>query len=532
MEEVEETLELHQLDSLDCPFHQHLLRALGHLCEDLQELVQQAEGRGQEGEELELLKGGVWEVIDSYHLSMSGLHTFLAGLERQTHTLDQHLALLDRKRLELLEERDELIERGHELNCRIGYNALERKLEETFTSTEKYTTMESARCFKDEAEEDLRRCNDVIRTGCMRACQIDRDLFDEMEKITDLFENYERDREHYVKELDLFADVRRIRISSWLAEGREEGDRERGENVLDYLNLTEKQRHMEPQVIKNALRMYSFNASMTFDREDNQKHLEELTSVQSQVNSVSGLSLVVPRWAVGRTNLTEDVEWGRASEEGAESDDVTADHGTAGRGLHKCPRSLHLATEPVTESETVGRLDVALRWAEPDVGSPAHQEADSSLSDVPDPALAFSSSSSSQDEVKVMTSTCGDVPSVMALETGADVRGVVKDPETAHPERTSGSSTQNLLQHMESCTLIPAGAGKHMAGLVRRKKPSGRPVGSLTSVVDTDTQGSGHKLAAGESQERVTRSQGSEPSTRATTSGNKSREHVMSWDKD
>ena len=55
--------------------------------------------------------------------------------------------------------------------------------------------------------------------------------------------------------------------------------------------------------------MYSFNASLNYDRQDNMKRLEELSALQTKVNQLSGISRVLPRAAVAKTNLFSTVSW-------------------------------------------------------------------------------------------------------------------------------------------------------------------------------------------------------------------------------
>ena len=57
----DQTLALHQLDSLDSPVHQQLLAALDDLTLSLTNLVRDAEGNNKEDQEM--LKTQVWEVL-------------------------------------------------------------------------------------------------------------------------------------------------------------------------------------------------------------------------------------------------------------------------------------------------------------------------------------------------------------------------------------------------------------------------------------------------------------------------------------
>lgn len=49
--------------------------------------------------------------------------------------------------------------------------------------------------------------------------------------------------------------------------------------------------------------MYSFNASLNFDREDNLRLMDELTRLQHKVNTLSGVTNIFPRVANAKTNL-------------------------------------------------------------------------------------------------------------------------------------------------------------------------------------------------------------------------------------
>lgn len=546
---------------LNSNFHRNLLATLSDVGDQLQQIIAASEvlSNSSDTDTQESIQRGIWETRENYHLALGGVHTFISCLEAQANALDREMESLQESRDVLLDERDVLIDRGHELNCRLGYNALERKLDESFTDLERFTSEDSAKCFRDEAEENVKRTNDLIRLANMRSCQMDRDSFLEMEKITNLYENYELERQPFVQELDLFSDVRRHRITSWFAEPLSDEDRERGENVLDYLNLEQRQRHMESQVIKNALRMYSFNASLNFDRQDNVKRLEELSALQTKVNHLSGANRVLPRTAVAKTNLcfTDN----DSCVEGARGDGVTDDREViTGKNLHRCPRKISLNSDPITDPELVARLESALRWEENDGGltwfdqveggaehmertsiSSQNGQADHIQTNEPvfrtEQAPALGSSSSTTQAIKGGDSVCGDALGLMtdSLDAGHKIEG--NNPSNMSVEcKLNSRSTHSYLCHIESQPVLPGSAEKHIAGLVR-KKHSSRQVGSLTNLQDTEGPSSVHHDSG---EERDTRSQGSEPatSTRSGIGGNRSREHVPSagscanWEKE
>ncbi|GFN74385.1 hypothetical protein PoB_000089100 [Plakobranchus ocellatus] len=165
---------------LSSNFHQNLLATLADVGDQLQQVVNTSEVLSNSSDAQESLGGAVWEIRENYHMALGGVHTFIACLEAQAASLDRELDGLQESRDILLDERDVLIDRGHELNCRLGYNALERKLDESFTDLERFTSEESAKCFRDEAEENVKRTNDLIRLANMRSCQMDRDTFHAM----------------------------------------------------------------------------------------------------------------------------------------------------------------------------------------------------------------------------------------------------------------------------------------------------------------------------------------------------------------
>ncbi|GFS16128.1 hypothetical protein ElyMa_003206400 [Elysia marginata] len=557
------------MDPLDHPdllrlnsnFHRNLIATLSDVGDQLQQIVATSEMLSSSSDTQESLRRGIWETRENYHLALGGVHTFISCLEAQALALDREMEGLLESRDVLLDERDVLIDRGHELNCRLGYNALERKLDESFTDLERFTSEESAKCFRDEAEENVKRTHDLIRLANMRSCQMDRDTFLEMEKITNLYENYESERQPFVQELDLFSDVRRHRITSWFAESLSDEDRERGESVLDYLNLEQRERHMEAQVIKNTLRMYSFNASLNFDRQDNIKRLDELNALQNKVNQMSGANRVLPRAAVAKTNLccTDSDSYS----EGARGDGFVEEIREEARGktLHRCSRKISLNSDPVTDPELVARLEAALRWEENDggltwvdqvEGGAEHMERASitSQNDLmstvqanetalrTEQAPPLGSSSSTTQAAKGGDSVCGDALGLLAdsLDAGEKIEG--NDPSNMTEEcKLNSRSNHSYLCHIESQPVLPGSAEKHIAGLVR-KKHSSRQVGSLTNL--NDTQGTSSALLQDCGEERDTRSQGSEPatSTRSAIGGNRSREHVPSggsganWDKE
>ncbi|RUS75924.1 hypothetical protein EGW08_016312 [Elysia chlorotica] len=563
--ELVDPLEHPDLLRLASNFHRNLLATLSDVGDQLQQIIATSEVLSNSSDTHETLRGRIWETRENYHLALGGVHTFISCLEAQAIALDREMEGLQESRDVLLGERDVLIDRGHELNCRLGYNALERKLDESFTDLERFTSEESAKCFRDEAEENVKRTQDLIRLASMRSCQMDRDTFLEMEKITNLYENYESERQPFVQELDLFSDVRRHRISSWFAEPLSEEDRERGESVLDYLNLEQRHRHMEAQVIKNTLRMYSFNASLNFDRQDNVKRLDELSSLQTKINQLSGANRVLPRAAVAKTNLCSmDND---STNEGARGDGLAEENReeATGKTLHRCPRKINLNSDPITEPHLVARLEEALRWEENDgaltwvdqiEGGAEHVERASVTSatqnnqemdaqtverselteQVAVPALP--SSSSITQAVKGGDSVCGDALGLMAdsLDVGNKIEG--NNPSSMSVEsKLNSRSTHSYLCHIESQPVLPGSAEKHIAGLVR-KKHSSRQVGSLTNL--QDTEGPSNTLHRDCGEERDTRSQGSESaaSARSTIGGNRSREHVPSggsggnWDKE
>ncbi|KAK3709781.1 hypothetical protein RRG08_028814 [Elysia crispata] len=542
-------------------FHRNLLATLSDVGDQLQQIIATSEVLSNSSETQESLRGRIWETRENYHLALGGVHTFISCLEAQAIALDREMEGLQESRDVLLGERDILIDRGHELNCRLGYNALERKLDESFTDLERFTSEESAKCFRDEAEENVKRTHDLIRLASMRSCQMDRDTFLEMEKITNLYENYESERQPFVQELDLFSDVRRHRITSWFSESLSEEDRERGESVVDYLNLEQRQRHMEAQVIKNTLRMYSFNASLNFDRQDNIKRLEELSALQIKINQLSGANRVLPRAAVARTNLCSmDND---CYNEGARGDGLAEENReeATGKTLHRCRRKINLNSDPITEPQLVTRLEEALRWEENDggltwvdqiEGGAEHVERASVTSQNDQPVTlqmiegadrieqvaALGSSSSTTQAIKGGDSVCGDALGLMtdSFDAGHKIEG--NNPSNMSVEyKLNTRSTHSYLCHIESQPVLPGSAEKHIAGLVR-KKHSSRQVGSLTNLQDAEGPSGALHHDCGE--ERDTRSQGSEPATSARSGigGNRSREHVPSggsggtWDKE
>ncbi|CAL1538494.1 unnamed protein product [Lymnaea stagnalis] len=522
--------DLKNMDSMESPFHQELMAAFGELTDNMTQLVSDMEAEEGTSEDSDALKTGMWEVVERYNYSMQGLDTFLNAIKSESSSLDRELETLEAKKQEILLERDVLIEKGHELNCRLGYNALERKLDESFSSIEKYTNEDSAKCFRDEAEENLKQTNNLIRIANIRACQIDRDTFKEMEKITCLFENYERDREFYVKELDLFTDMRRNKISAWLSDPRMDADREKGENVLDYLNLSQRQRHMEAQIIKNALRMYSFNASLNFDREDNIKMMDELMSLQSKINRLTGANLILPRNARAKTNLTNEDDFNKDENGKGGGDQIEDQEEMRGRGLHRCPRKMNLATDPITDPKLAQQLESALRWEDSDdTPSTSCGPIDNSFSELATNVLT--SSSSTMMDAKLTFSLCGDAEAAHMrppLSDVADDEGyVTKTMSDCCKQMNSIPSTHSFLGHFESSTVLPGSAERQMVGLVR-KRHSGRPVGSLTNVMDAGKAMQSHRAADAESEARDTRSQGSEHAAKPTTSYNRSREYVPS----
>ncbi|BFZ12742.1 hypothetical protein BsWGS_15781 [Bradybaena similaris] len=500
-------------------FHHHLLETLSDLTGQLEQLTVNDSRAGPNQQDY--FGNGVLEVLDSYNYAMMGLNTFLNTLDAEAAVLDAELEDVEAKKNSLLLERDSLIEKGHELNCRMAYNALVRKLDESFISLEKNTSEDSAKCFKEEADECLKRTTEMIRVASMTSCTLDRDIFREMEKITNLFENYERDRDLYVKELDLFSDVRRQKISSWLADPRTDEETDLGESALDYLNLTQRQRHMEVQVIKNALRMYSFNASLNFDREDNLRLMDELTHLQHKVNALSGVTNIFPRAANAKTNLTCQDD-----NSGDEADPSAGDTGREekkGKGLHRCPRQVNLATDPVTDPELVVQLEAALRWEDRST-TPTCIHTDS-LSEYLDQPLA-SSDSMMELGVKAVDSICGDA-NVMTLQMEHSLEAAANDEgktgNMSECMKSDSHSTQNFLCHIESSTVLP-GSEMKIPGLVR-KKHNIRPVGSLSNVADIEKEITNQKQACHE--ERQARSQGNEPAPKLPAGTNKSREHVQ-----
>ncbi|GFN74383.1 hypothetical protein PoB_000088900 [Plakobranchus ocellatus] len=153
----------------------------------------------------------------------------------------------------------------------------------------------------------------------------------------------------------------------WGGEGEEEDERILG--MMQY-----KKEEVVDEVIKNALRMYSFNASLNYDRQDNLKRLEELTVLQTKVNQLSGVTRVLPRAAVAKTNLCSTVissvsfpRWRfqdkEKCNEGARGDGLAEEdrEELTGKTLHRCARKINLATDPITDPELVPRLEGALR---------------------------------------------------------------------------------------------------------------------------------------------------------------------------
>ncbi|KAI8790682.1 hypothetical protein BgiBS90_008606 [Biomphalaria glabrata] len=520
---MESRLSQLDLNNLESSFHQNLLSTFTDLTENLQQLISDVETDARTTDDNQDIKYGIWELVESFKHGMKGIEKFIDALNNESALLDREIEAIEVKRQEYLTERDVLIEKGHELNCRIGYNALERKLDESFSSIEKYANEASAKCFRDEAEETLKQTHNLIRIANMRACQLDRDTFKEMEKITTLFENFERDREYYVKELDLFSDMKRNKISLCLSEPCSHEVREKGENILDYLNLSQKQRHMEAQVIKNTLRMYSFNASLNFDREDNLKMMEELTNLQSRANKLTGAATILPRSAKAKMDVTIEEDPNR-EDEGQAGGEKEEDNEGRGKGLHRCPRKINLATEPITEPTMVVQLEALLKWEDSAVTPSTSCDID--LADVVEESftetqsLTVASNSLTMTEGKLAFSLCGDAEAAHIRPSRLNVTDedgclVKTDPKPII------SSTHSFLSHLESSTGLP-GSDQQMMGLVRKKHNS-RPVGSLTNVLDSE------KVILGcrdnDSPPRDTRSQSSEHS-RPTFSGNRSREHV------
>ncbi|KAH9507712.1 hypothetical protein Btru_053513 [Bulinus truncatus] len=515
-------LDTNTLNTLDSSFHQKLLSGFTDLSEHMQQLISEMESEPRSSETRETLKCGVWEVLENYNYAVQGIEVFINSLNTESSVLDRELEVIETKRQEYLTERDILIEKGHELNCRIGYNALERKLDESFSGIEKYNNEVSAKCFRDEAEENLKQTNNLIRMANIRACQLDRDTFKEMEKITTLFENYERDREYYVKELDLFSDMKRNKISMCLSEPCLDNVREKGENILDYLNLSQKQRHMEAQVIKNTLRMYSFNASLNFDREDNVKMMEELTNLQNKINKLTGTNTILPRSAKAKLNLTLDEDPYKDDDFKAGGDKMLEENEIKGRGLHRCPRKVNLATDPITDPKLLMQLESALKWEESvETPSTSFDLVDDNLSETH--SITITSSSLTMTDGKFAFSLCGDAEAAHIRPSHANVTDdegcLVKTDSKA---MNSFSSAHSFISHMESSTGLP-GSEKQMVGLVRKKHKS-RPVGSFTSVLDSEKTMLDSRDQ--DSPPRDTRSQGSEHSSKPTFSGNKSREYV------
>nr|KAG5689833.1 hypothetical protein BaRGS_029311 [Batillaria attramentaria] len=166
-------------------------------------------------------------------------------------------------------------------------------------------------------------------------------------------EKWRQTRSEWVETLDNLLILQTDRIRAWLQGSVTEEERQLGERTLEYLQLSQQERHLSVQALQSALGMRTFNSSLEFDHNTNQMQLQQLDELQGKLHLMLHEPGVYLHAAPASTDLVRDFlqdelgtlvlhEPSLAPAASVDEQDYDLCH-EGGKSLHRCGKVINLS---------------------------------------------------------------------------------------------------------------------------------------------------------------------------------------------